>query len=214
MQAIAIVNCDRIEGFSDSPQIFSKEGRFECISSQTIQIGPHVEIDPGADVRLEAPVVRIAPPFTAASGSNFRARTPVPDSVRWLEAVNEVRSEGRSCGDQYFAAAQPMRWDERLGRAAHRHSLDMATKDIFSHTGSDGSRHWERIEDEGYDRVGSMENIAAGNADIYSTLGQWIRSDGHCRNLMGDFRDLGIGYAHNSQARWRHYWTMKGANHK
>jgi uncharacterized protein YkwD len=37
----------------------------------------------------------------------------------------------------------------------------------------------------------------------------WMSSAGHCRNIMsGSYRSIGIGYALNTGATYRHYWTQ------
>ena len=85
----------------------------------------------------------------------------------------------------------------------------MATNNIFSHTGSDGSSFGQRIADTGYQSGAGGENIAAGSATAEDTMQQWLNSEGHCRNIMsGNFTQLGVGYAQNANSQWTHYWTQ------
>ena len=52
------------------------------------------------------------------------------------------------------------------------------------------------------------ENIAAGQVSSRSVVDGWMVSVGHCENIMhAEFQDLGVGYAHRSGSRYRHYWS-------
>ena len=83
----------------------------------------------------------------------------------------------------------------------------MATQEYFSHTSLDGRSPWDRAEEQGISANG--ENIAAGRSTASGTLQQWKDSDGHCRNMMNpDFHVFAIGYAYDSSARYRYYWTQ------
>ena len=84
---------------------------------------------------------------------------------------------------------------------------DMATQGYFSHTSLDGRSPWDRARDQGISANG--ENIAAGRSSASSTLQQWKDSDGHCKNMMNPkFHVFAIGYAYESSARYRYYWTQ------
>ena len=84
---------------------------------------------------------------------------------------------------------------------------DMATQGYFSHTSLDGRSPWDRARDQGISANG--ENIAAGHSSASSTLQQWKDSDGHCKNMMNPkFHVFAIGYAYESSARYRYYWTQ------
>ncbi|MFQ6058698.1 MAG: S8 family serine peptidase, partial [Anaerolineae bacterium] len=97
--------------------------------------------------------------------------------------------------------------DERLMQAARRHSQDMATNNFFSHTGSDGSSPWDRIREAGYPMISGGETIAGGYINPSAVVDAWMRSLGHRAILLGSFRDIGVGYAYNSNSTYRHYWT-------
>lgn len=130
------------------------------------------------------------------------------DQTALIEAHNAARSEGRWCGDEWFDAAPPFRWDCRLATAAQGHSDDMASNNFFSHVGSNGSSFVDRINAQSYPWRGAAENISAGNSTAAAAVQGWLNSTGHCRNIMNSgYEDMGGGVARNNSAAYRIYWT-------
>jgi uncharacterized protein YkwD len=125
--------------------------------------------------------------------------TPLPDFERQvIDLINQERAA---------QGLAPLHVDDRLMRAARHHSQDMAANNFVSHTGSDGSSPWDRIEREGYLLATGGETIAAGFPDPTSVVAGWRGSPGHWSILMGDYEDIGVGYAFNASSDFRHYWT-------
>jgi uncharacterized protein YkwD len=103
----------------------------------------------------------------------------------------------------------PLALNAQLNAAAQRHSDDMVAKNFFSHTGSDGSRFWNRIEESGYGSGSIGENIAAGQTTPQSVFNAWWNSEGHRKNIMNaNAREMGIAYAYGENTEWIHYWTQ------
>ena len=126
-----------------------------------------------------------------------------------LAATNAARAQPRQCGAQRFAAAAPLRWNEDLGRAALRHSRDMASHRAFSHKGSDGSDAGLRARNSGYGWRGIGENISFGQRSAAEAVAGWIDSPGHCANLMNPtFTEMGAAYALRGAPRQAAYWTQ------
>jgi len=134
------------------------------------------------------------PPGNTGPGTGI----PGIETIRaeFLDAVNQARSEGRMCGSTSFSAAPPVAWNDGLAVAAYLHSEDMATNQIFSHTGSDESSPGDRITREGYDWWTCGENIAVNYPTVSAVMQGWLGSDGHCRNIMNPvFEEIGAAYA-------------------
>jgi uncharacterized protein YkwD len=126
-----------------------------------------------------------------------------------LVAVNKARAVARKCGTVSYAAAPPLVAYAALNSSAQKHATDMATKNFFSHTGSDGSSPFDRMTAAGYRFTNAGENIAAGNATVGATMTQWLNSPGHCANIMNkNYKELGVGYGENAGARYRYYWVQ------
>jgi uncharacterized protein YkwD len=123
-----------------------------------------------------------------------------------LRLVNEARTNGCQCGTEYIPPVDIVSWNEMLERAAKVHSEDMFSKRFLSHIGSDGSNPQERLMRQAYIVKGSGENVASGYIDEKSVFQGWMRSPGHCRNIMrASVKYIGIARAGN-------YWTMVLAN--
>lgn len=125
-----------------------------------------------------------------------------------INAHNQARTQGRTCGTTFYNPAPKLRWDCRLGQASFNHSTDMATNDFFSHTGSDGSSPFDRMRRAGYQFRTAGENISAGYRTVEAAMTGWLNSPGHCSNIMNPaFQDIGAAKAESSTSRYRIYWT-------
>ena len=150
------------------------------------------------------------PAADATSSHNSPAAGMAPVEHRMVRLVNRARSRGRQCGDYgYFGPVKPLRADARLARAAGGHSRDMAKRNFFSHTGSDGSQAGTRIRREGYRYRTAGENIAAGYRTPRAAVNGLLRSPGHCRNLMSSqYTEIGVGRVARDGSSYRFYWTQ------
>lgn len=98
-------------------------------------------------------------------------------------------------------AVPPLSWNYQLQQAAILHAEDMRRKDYFSHTSLEGRTSRDRIFDQGYTIKGFKyiavgENIAQGQRSIAEVMNAWLKSEGHCRNIMNpNFKEVGISIA-------------------
>jgi uncharacterized protein YkwD len=148
--------------------------------------------------------VLLAQPFSppqAAQAGDVAARV--------LALVNEARAQPRRCGAEQFNAAAPVRLDDRLTRAAQVHSQDMARRGVLEHVGGDGSQVAQRVERTGYDWRSVGENVAAGQERAEEVVAGWLRSPGHCVNIMDPrFTDMGLAYVVDRASPAGIYWTQ------
>jgi uncharacterized protein YkwD len=131
-----------------------------------------------------------------------------------LAAVNAHRRAGASCGSRgNFPAAPELTWNDPLTQAAVGHSDDMVAHNFFSHTGSTGSSAGDRITAAGYVWRTAGENIAAGQTSVAQVVDGWMKSDGHCANIMNAaYRDIGAAcVAGNAGTTYGTYWTQNFA---
>ncbi len=123
-------------------------------------------------------------------------------AAEMLEMVNRLRAVGRTCGDTYYPPATPLIWNGVVERAAMKHSDDMADHEHYSHTGTDGSDGGERLGDVGYPWQAWGENIAKGYKSTVRVVDAWVKSPGHCKNLMNEkFTEMGAAVEDG-------YWTQ------
>lgn len=126
-----------------------------------------------------------------------------------LTLVNQKRAAGATCGGTAYPPAAALTFDERLRCAARKHSKDMGTTNTFSHTGSNGSTPWQRINNAGYTYTAAAENIAAGYSTPAQVVNGWMTSTGHCQNIMNaNLKQLGTGYYNAPSSTYKHYWTQ------
>jgi uncharacterized protein YkwD len=78
----------------------------------------------------------------------------------------------------------PLAYSQMLQNAATRHADDMARRQFFSHTGSDGSDVAERVTKSGYRWCVVAENIAQGQRSLPEVMEDWYASPPHRQNMM------------------------------
>jgi uncharacterized protein YkwD len=148
--------------------------------------------------------VVLAAPFTppAASAAGEVA-------TRVLQLVNEARGRPRQCGNRSFQAAGPLQRNGLLDQAAAVHARDMAGHSYMAHEGHDGSSFDARISGTGYRWRSVAENVAAGQPTADEVVRDWIKSPGHCANLMNPvFTEMGVAFATNPRSTDGIYWAQ------
>jgi len=154
---------------------------------------------PGSASRLLASIILLAVAFVSGcAATTGRVGVPPPGStaeaLEVLKLVNEARDSARTCGNQRFAAADPLSLEARLARAAQFHSQDMYEHNTMSHSGSDGSDLRVRASRQGYEWSALGENVAWGYTSPAGVVTGWLGSPGHCANIMNPgFSELGVG---------------------
>lgn len=82
------------------------------------------------------------------------------------------------------------------------HTDHMISTNIIDHANGD-IRAADLFKNAGAVKFG--ENVAAGQTTAQSVVTDWINSDGHRRNIVGDFTHFNITAKQNSSNRW--YYT-------
>lgn len=158
---------------------------------------------------LVAVLVLIAwSPRAPAANAVVGRDSPAEVRARVVELVNEARSRPRRCGSQRFAAAGPLFISRSLTEAAGDHARDMARKKYFEHRARDGSEPKDRVQRAGYRSRLTGENIAFGPTSAEEVVAGWLKSPGHCENIMDPrFEDIGVGVA-TGRKRGHIYWVQ------
>jgi uncharacterized protein YkwD len=145
----------------------------------------------------------------AATEQTVSPVSTTPDSEpKFAQAVIKLVNYERT-----QAGLKPLSLNAKLNQSAYGHSQDMAEKDYFSHTGSDGSRVSDRIYNAGYHYSLAGENIAAGQYSAEEVVQAWMNSPTHRANMMSvDYQEIGVGYYYlendTGSVNYYHYWTM------
>jgi len=139
---------------------------------------------------------------TTSNDKGIKTEVTNTDQEKLLELVNKYRKNGCQCGDNYFGPTTPVTWNNLLENAALLHSEDMSKNSNLSHTGSNGSSPSIRITNAGYTWATNGENIARGYNTVEAVIEGWIKSPGHCKNIMNpNFAEMGV-------AKSGAYWTQ------
>jgi hypothetical protein len=121
------------------------------------------------------------------------------------EALTSATEEERACmvavGDyREMLGLRVLEIDERLVRAARKHSAEMHELGYFSHTSPTPGLEspGRRCAREGY-HGGGAENIAVGMTGGVDAFWCWYHSSGHHRNILGGHAQIGVG---NCDRHW------------
>ena len=139
--------------------------------------------------------------------------TPAPAPPPGLTGTAAIDSEeqaflGLINASRAQSGAPALTISVRLTQASDWLSVDMATRNYFSHTDRLGRAFSTRIGAFGYSGYTIAENIAAGNATAQATFTQWKNSSGHNANMLNaNYKAIGIARAYDSSSSYQWYWT-------
>nr|WP_314858679.1 CAP domain-containing protein [uncultured Undibacterium sp.] len=134
----------------------------------------------------------------------------LPDfSEPLIQKINEIRSQARYCGNEYFEASAPLTWQNSIRSAAYQHAVQMAQVNIVSHTSFDSRELKQRILATGYRYMNAGENIAAGQRTLEAVLRSWLESPSHCNKMMDpDYTEIVVVCVAKKNSFYKTYWTM------
>ena len=164
----------------------------------------------------------LLPLLLAACGPGAPAPAPGPAPTppggtfagQVLALTNAARAQARTCGTATYAATTPLTYSVQLEQAAQAHAADMAARNYFSHTSPEGRTAADRVTAAGYVWTQVAENIAAGQTTPEEVVAGWLRSAGHCANIMDPgLKDMGVGYAYAAGSRYGHSWVQNFGTH-
>ncbi len=132
---------------------------------------------------------------------SFPASAQEPDPlVTWQVLVNQARLD---------EGLPPYGFSRLLTDAAQRHADDLATHQIWSHTGSDGSTSRQRVAEAGYAawtwNSGELivgENFWTGFGTTADAMDFFLEDPPHRENILSTtHREMGIGVATDTEGR-------------
>lgn len=127
-----------------------------------------------------------------------------------INAINEIRQQGRQCGKQYFADVAPLKWNQNLYDSAVAHTKDMASHAFLGHISTTGLDLKARLKQYGFKGKGGGENVARGQKNLNEVMATWLASSLHCSNLMHPkFTDYAVACSLDQTAKQKSYWTQQ-----
>lgn len=137
-----------------------------------------------------------------------KEETPDPSPVQLLNAVNQLRQTGCTCGTTLMPPVPPLVWNDTLAIAAQGHVADMYTHNYFSHIAPDGSSPIQRAAEAGYKGNYVGENLAMGYNTINAVMMAWQNSEEHCKAMMDTlYKEMGAAETHD-------YWALEFGRYK
>ena len=127
-----------------------------------------------------------------------------------MNAINEIRQHPRQCGQQYFAAVAPLRWNSGLHRSSLAHAQDMAEHNFLGHSSSTGLNLRSRLQLYQVKTRGGGENVARGQKNLDEVMAGWVSSPAHCSNLMqSKFTDYAVACSVDQSEKSKAYWVQQ-----
>lgn len=122
--------------------------------------------------------------------------------AKMLRLINDLRDD---------RGLDPLQLSQPLGRAAELKARDMAQENYLAHISPEGQGPEELLDQVGYTYNTAIgENIAAGRRSAEGTFEQWLNSPEHREIMLGEqFSAVGIGRAHNPEAKYDWYWAAE-----
>ncbi len=125
----------------------------------------------------------------------------------YLNAINLARASARVCGTQNYPAVPALAWSGKLEASSKAHSDDMRDRNYFAHENPAGPTLDQRLKTVGFTWSAYGENIAAGYGTLELVMAGWLKSPGHCSNIMSpNFTQVGLALSQGGT--YRTYWTM------
>lgn len=115
-------------------------------------------------------------------------------------ATNINRADLHRLTNQYRAAAglNGLNLNSRLNSAAQAKAEHMIANNYWSHVAPDGTTPWYFFDSAGYDYANAGENLAYGFLTSDGVMNGWMNSAGHRANVLGNYVDVGFGYANGA----------------
>lgn len=88
---------------------------------------------------------------------------------------------------------KPLQWNDKIAGTARKHSGDMGQRGFFDHSNPDGKSPFDRMKADGIVYKTAGENIASGQTSAIFVHENWMNSEGHRANILGDYSHLGVG---------------------
>lgn len=112
----------------------------------------------------------------------------------------------RTNAERKAAGLRPLAESQQLNEAARRHAANMARRGELSHD-LGGQTAADRVKAAGFAYRAVGENIAWNQPNPKAAVDDWMKSNGHRRNLLGEqFTHIGVGMATNGKGE--PYWVQ------
>jgi uncharacterized protein YkwD len=130
-------------------------------------------------------------------GLPYATLDPAKAAAEVVAGLNEARKK---------AGKAPFKVHPKLASAARHHVRDIAHRDKYRLEDDDGLSPFNRIEKSGYRFRRLGEATASGQPSPEEAVRTWLEDRTNRENILGDFQDIGVGYAANDKGL--PYWCL------
>jgi len=124
-----------------------------------------------------------------------------------LKLVNDIRLAGCNCGTTVMPPVAAVSWNTNLATAAINQSKYMESINKMQHESANGTGVGDRVTAAGYVWKAVGENVAQGQTSESQVFNDWLKSEGHCKNMMNaNYKEVG---AARSGAFWAQVFAAK-----
>lgn len=106
---------------------------------------------------------------------------------------------------RYKYNLEKLSYDEKATICARKHSKDMRDNNFFDHKNLHDESPFDRMEKEGINYSTAGENIAAGQTSAIFVHNGWMNSQGHRKNILGNYKYIGVGVIFGG--KYKTYYT-------
>jgi thermitase len=161
----------------------------------------------GCIVSSEGPVLQVE--FGSLEPGEPTATDQPESRQKGLEMITAINAERTTAG------LRPLALSEELMTAARIHNMDISSKDLFSHVGSDGSQPADRVRRAGFDATAVGEVLAMGSTQVPSVLAVWLSKAAQKEQfLRADLTHIGAHWTPAPNASIHNYWTVVTATQR
>jgi uncharacterized protein YkwD len=123
--------------------------------------------------------------------------SPEKASSQLIDAINEARHTEKK------KALKP---NDALQRVAQKHAREIAAADELRQESDDGAGPAKQVQGAGYRFRKLAQELFSGEFDSKVIVETWLKEDIHRGNVLGDFNDIGVGYA--ATPKGTPYWCV------
>ena len=183
------------------------------IAGLTLTPTPRPSVTPAASASI-TPTATGAAIDSAAAATQTAApsasKTPTPSIASARATVNHAEQAVKILNDMRVARnLKPLAIDAKLMAGAEAYAKLMADKDVFSHTGPDGSTPQSRLIASGYKGSFKGEALSAGQVSAQAAIESWRDSPSHAVIVFEPTAvDVGIGFYFDPNDFYGTYWVL------
>ncbi len=101
-----------------------------------------------------------------------------------------------------------MKWCADAAGCATTHSKEMAQANQLEHNSPNGTSFSQRLSNAGINWRACAENIDGGYSTFIDAVDGWYNSSGHRKNILTEYKHLGVGFAYRQDSTYKLYGTQ------